>query len=106
MIYETRKLAMSAAGGLLIAILIISSVVLTGILPITGAKGLLIINVKDDPATLEELWLNISAVQVHRAGGGNETWKDISVVATAFDLLLLEDVSTVLAGGQIHRDKV
>lgn len=102
MIYEARKLAMSAAGGLLIAILIISGVVLTGILPITGAKGLLIINVKDDPATLEELWLNISAVQVHRAGGGNETWKDIPLVATdPFDLLLLEDVSTVLAAGEL-----
>jgi hypothetical protein len=66
MIYEARKMAMSATGGLLIAILIISSVVLTGIQPITGAKGLLIINVKDDPAMLEELWINISAVKVHR----------------------------------------
>jgi len=102
MLYETRKLAMSAAGGLLIAVLIISGVVLMGILPLTGAKGLLIINVKDDPAKLEGLWLNISAVKVHRAGGGNETWKDISVVATTpFDLLRLKDVSTVLAAGEL-----
>jgi len=102
MLYETRKLGMSATGGLLIAFLIISGVVLTGILPTTSAKGLLIINVKDDPAKLNELWLNISAVKVHRAGEGNETWKSIPIVATdPFDLLLLENVSTVLAAGEL-----
>ena len=102
MIYEAKKMAMSATGGLLIAVLIISSVVLTDIQPTTGAKGLLIINVKDDPAKLEELWINISAVKVHRAGEGNETWTDIPVIATdPFDLLLLEEVSTVLAAGEL-----
>jgi hypothetical protein len=102
MAYESKKLVMAAGGGFLIAVLIISSFVWTGMLPITEATGMLIINVKDAPAELNELWLNISAVKVHREGWGNETWKDIQVVATEpFDLLLLENVSTVLAAGEL-----
>ena len=101
MAYESKKLVMAAGGGFLIAVLIISSFVWTGMLPITEATGMLIINVKDAPAELNELWLNISAVKVHRKGWGNETWKNISVVATEFDLLTLENVSTVLAAGEL-----
>ncbi len=102
MAYEAKKLVMAVLGGLLIAVLIISGFVWTGTLPVTKVKGMLIINVKDAPAELNELWLNISAVRVHREGWGNETWKEISVVATKeFDLLLLENVSTVLAAGEL-----
>jgi len=101
MAYETKKLVMAVAGGILIAILIISGFVWTGMLPITEAKGLLIVRVKDDPTELNELWLNISAVQVHRKGWGNETWKKIPVVLNEFDLLQLRNVSTVLAAGKL-----
>lgn len=102
MVYETKKLFMAVTGGFLIAVLIISGFVWTGMLPVTEAKGLLIISVKDAPVELNELWLNISAVQVHREGGGNETWKDIPVVATEpFNLLLLQNVSKVLAAGEL-----
>lgn len=102
MAYETKKLLMASGGGFLIAALIISGFVWTGMLPVADAKGLLIIRVKDAPAELNELWLEIGAVQVHREGWGNETWKNISVIATEpFDLLLLENVSTVLAAGEL-----
>jgi len=102
MAYETKKLVMGAAGGFLIAVFIISGFVWTGTLPVTQAKGLLIIEVKDAPAELNELWLNISAVRVHREGCGNETWKEIPVVATEpFDLLRLKNVSKVLAAGEL-----
>ncbi|NIR87829.1 DUF4382 domain-containing protein [Candidatus Bathyarchaeota archaeon] len=102
MAYETRKLVMGAAGGFLIAALIISGFLWSGMLPITEAKGMLIIEVKDDPAELNELWLNISTVRVHREGEGNETWKEIPVIATEpFDLLRLRNVSTVLAAGEL-----
>ena len=102
MAYETKKLLMASGGGFLIAVLIISGFVWTGMLPITEAEGLLIIKIKDAPAELNELWLNISAVRVHRKGGGNETWKNVTVVATEpFDLLLLSNVSTVLAAGEL-----
>jgi hypothetical protein len=97
MAYETKKLVMAVAGGILIAILIISGFVWTGMLPITEAKGLLIVRVKDDPTELNELWLNISAVQVHRKGGGNETWYNVTVVIDTFDLLKLNDTDKVLA---------
>jgi len=101
MAHETKKLVIGAAGGFLIAVLIISGFVWTGMLPVTEAKGLLIIRVKDAPAELNELWLNISAVRVHREGWGNETWKEIPVVTELFDLLLLRNVSTVLAAGEL-----
>jgi len=101
MAYETKKLTMAAGGGFLIAVLIISSFVWTGMLPVTEAKGLLIIKVKDAPVELNELWLNISAVRVHREGWGNETWKEIAVATEPFDLLELSNISTVLAAGEL-----
>ena len=98
MAYEAKKLFMAVAGGFLVAVLIISGFVWTGMLPVTEAKGLLIINVKDDPAELKELWLNISAVRVHREGGGNETWYNVAVVEDErFDLLTLNETEKVLA---------
>jgi hypothetical protein len=72
-------------------------------LPVAQAGGVLIINVKDAPADeLEEVFILIDQVLVHGKGGGNETWQEIPVVATdPFDLLLLEDTSTVLAVGEL-----
>jgi len=107
MAYETRKLVMAATGGFLIAVLIISGFVWMGILPVTEAKGLLLIKVKDDPASLEELWLNITAVKVHRKGGGSETWYDVPLTSPPwfrFDLLEIETVelAPVLAVGQLQ----
>ena len=106
MAFDPKKVGMAAAGGILIAVLIISGFVWTGTLPSAvppaEAKGTLIVRVKDAPAELLELWLNISYVQVHRKGGGNETWKNITVVAERFDLLSLRDgISTVLAFGEL-----
>lgn len=101
MAYEAKKLVMAVLGGLLIAVLIISGFVWTGTLPVTKVKGMLIINVKDAPAELNELWLNISTVRVHREGWGNETWKEIPVVLNEFELMQLRNVSTVLAAGEL-----
>lgn len=101
MAYEKSNLMKSALAGFLVASLIIGGMMSAGILPTVEAKGLLVINVKDAPAKLEELWLNISAVQVHRKGGGNETWKNITIVTERFDLLQLENISTVLAVAEL-----
>ena len=96
MVYNNRKLALGGLGGVLIAVLIITSFAWMGFLP--TATGRLVIKIKDAPAALEELWLNIDTVKVHRKGGGNETWYEVSVVETKpFDLLRLTDVSLVLA---------
>lgn len=98
MAYEKKRLLLAAVGGTLAAALIISSIILTGLLPSAEAKGTLVVKVKDAPALLNELWLQIDGVQVHREGGGAETWKDVTVFMTEpFDLLSFRDVSTVLA---------
>lgn len=103
MIYERRKLLVGATAGFLMAVIIISGIVWTGFLPVVQAEGLLVVKIKDVPAPLRELWLNITEVRVHREGEGNRTWYNVSVVATKpFDLLALRDVSAVLAVGQLE----
>jgi len=98
MAYNNRKLALGGLGGVLIAVLIIAGFTWMGFLPISEARGLLVIKIKDAPAQLEAVWLTIDAVKVHRKGGGNETWYDISVFEREpFDLLRLTNVSHVLA---------
>lgn len=98
MAYNNRKLALGVLGGVLIAVLIITSFAWMGFLPISEATGRLVIKIKDAPAELEDLWLTIDVVKVHREGGGNETWYKVSVVEREpFDLLSLTNVSLVLA---------
>src|SRR3972149_10431224 len=98
MAYNNRKLVLGGIGGVLIAVLIITAFTGIGFLPTSQAKGRIIIKITDAPATLEELWLSIDAATVHKEGGGNETWYDVSIVEEKpFDLLRLTDVSLVLA---------
>jgi hypothetical protein len=70
-------------------------------IPVVQAQGLLIIKVKDAPAELQELWLKIDEVRVHRVteeDDGESPWIDVNVVQTErFDLLTLTDFSIVLA---------
>lgn len=98
MAHNNRKLALGGLGGVLIAVLIITGFAWMGFLPTAEATGRLVIKIKDAPAALEKLWLTIDAVKVHREGGGNKTWYEVSVVQIEpFDLLKLTDVSLVLA---------
>jgi len=122
MAYQVRKLILGAVGGFLAAVLIISGIVGVGIMPgvevswpgtqpgvevpLSGAKaevrGLLVIKVKDaPPAVLNELWLNVTGVKVHKKGGGNETWYDVPLFenepSKCFDLLSYRDVGDDLA---------
>jgi len=102
----SRRAGFFAAIGTLVAVLIIAGIVAGGIhfpslrLPSSEvqSKSLLVIKVKDAPATLDELFLQIDGVRVHREGEGEGTWMDVTVVATdSFDLLTLTEVATVLA---------
>ena len=68
------------------------------------AKSLLVIKVKDAPAMLKELFLQIDGVRVHREGKGEEEgpWMNVTVVASSpFDLMKLRDVATVLAASEL-----
>jgi hypothetical protein len=105
MAYNLTRVTLFGVIGLILAASIILAVQFIPILeepPIPEAGGMLIIKVTDAPAEeLQELFLRIDKVLVHKAGG-DETWKDITVIETEpFDLLLLEDTSTILAVGEL-----
>ncbi len=103
MAYERKDIITGAVAGVLIAVLIISGFLWTGVVsPPTEEKGFLVVKVKDDPVALQELWLQIDEVRVHRKGYGNETWTNITLIETdAFDLLSLQNASLVLAAGEL-----
>ncbi|RLI44198.1 hypothetical protein DRO61_12445, partial [Candidatus Bathyarchaeota archaeon] len=114
MAYSFNKVIIFGVIGLILATSIILTVQFLPILedpltpdvptvPVVQAGGILIVKVKDAPADeLQEVFLLIDQVLVHGKGEGSETWKDIPVIATdPFDLLLLEDTSTVLAVGEL-----
>ena len=105
MAYEKKNTIIGAVAGISIAALIISGLLWAGLVPSlpTEEKGFLVIKVKDDPVALQELWLQIDEVRVHRKGYGNKTWTNITVIdkEEPFDLLLLHNVSRVLAAGEL-----
>jgi hypothetical protein len=105
MAYNLTRVALFGVIGLVLAASIILAVQFIPILeepPIPEAGGILIIKVTDAPAEeLQELFLLIDKVLVHKVGGP-ETWMDITVIETEpFDLLLLEDTSIILAVGEL-----
>ena len=98
MAYDLRKVTIYGVVGLLLATSIIIVVQFMPLMPVAEAKSLLVIKVKDAPASLKELWLEIDGVRVHREGTGEETWTEVGLVATEpFDLMTLTEVATVLA---------
>ena len=104
MAYEKKNTLIGAVAGISIAALIISGILWAGVVPSlpTEEKGFLVIKVKDDPVALQELWLQIDEVRVHRKGYGNKTWTNITVIQEeAFDLLSLSNASLVLAVGDL-----
>jgi hypothetical protein len=74
-------------------------------IPVVQAKSLLVIKVKDAPAELQELFIEIDEVRVHRVleeEGGESPWLNVAVHQTdPFDLLLLEDFAIVLATSEL-----
>jgi hypothetical protein len=74
-------------------------------LPVVQAKSLLVIKVKDAPAELQELFIEIDEVRVHRVleeEDGESPWLNVTVHQTdPFDLLLLEDFAIVLATSEL-----
>jgi len=85
MAYEKKNIIIGAVAGVLMAALIISGLLWAGVVPSlpTEEKGFLVIKVKDDPVALQELWLQTLIETKH------------------FDLLSLQDISIVLAAGEL-----
>jgi len=100
MAYNLTRVALFGVIGLILATSIILTVEYLPFIPVVEAKGMLIIKVKDARAELEELYLKIDGVRVHRKGDDEGTWIDMEVVPSLiqpFDLLKLTDYATVLA---------
>jgi len=110
MAYDPKMVVVFGAAGLLLSALLITAFQFMPALvfpdvPVVAAKGLLIIKVKDAPAKLEELWIQIDEVRAHRViedADGEPPWMNVDVVLEdSFDLLLLEDFAIVLATQQL-----
>jgi len=106
MAYDPKRVVVFGATGLLISAVLIMILQLSPLpiipeIPVVPAQGLLIIKVKDAPTELQELWMKIDEVRVHRVteeANGESPWIDVTVVQTdRFDLLTLTDFSIVLA---------
>lgn len=89
----SRKIGLRVAAGFLVAVIIIVAVFASGIqLPSTKIEtGRLTVLLKDAPVELEELWINITALGVHRVGGEDGGWITLDFSGEAdflyFDLL-------------------
>ncbi|MCP8305323.1 MAG: DUF4382 domain-containing protein [archaeon] len=98
-----KKVLTHGLMGFFAAFIIITALIGAGVIPLTPsaeAKGLLVINVKDAPAELEALMLEIDGIKVHKAGEVEGTWMDVEMLETPIqvpDLLSLSDYVMVLA---------
>ena len=89
----SKKIGLRVAAGFLVAVIIIVAVFASGIqLPSTKIEtGRLTVFLKDAPVELEELWINITDLGVHRVGGEDGGWITMDFSGEAdflyFDLL-------------------
>ena len=97
MVNGSRTIGLRVAAGFLIAITIIVAVFAAGIqLPSTKIEtGRLTVLLKDAPVELEELWINITDLGVHRVGGEDGGWITLDFSGEAdflyFNLLEYQD---------------
>ena len=77
----TKKIGLRMAAGVLVAIIIIVAVFASGIqLPgIEVETGKLNIFLKDAPVEVDELWINMTALEVHKVGDGEGEWITIDI---------------------------
>ena len=104
MSYNLTRVALFGAIGLILAASIILTVEYLPFIPVVEAKGWLIVKVKDAPADLTELNIEIDEVKLHKEGDEEEPWIVMGVSPTLtqpFDLLTLTDYAVVLAAQPI-----
>ena len=96
---ESKTIGLRLAAGVLIAMTIIVAVFASGItLPTKQAEeGILNVFLVDAPVELEELWITITDLEVHKAGEDGEEGKCIALVENGepeiekFDLLYYQN---------------
>lgn len=103
MAFEAKKLGLYGTIGVLGAILIIASILISGLRLPTFAPntGTLIIKLTDAPANVTHLNVTITSISVQRVENDNETWVDLEFVDgksnVSLDLLELENVTRDLS---------
>jgi len=105
MAYDTMKLTVCGAIGLLIATSIILAVQLVPMpfMP-TENTGVLVLKITDAPPFMKPTSLNITidSIMVHREGDGNETWITFDLNGNkTFDLVELENVTDLIGADEL-----
>lgn len=99
-----KKTVLHATAGILIALLIITSVAVSGLvpglrlpwfIPPVSSTGTLVVMLTDAPVNLTLLNVTVNSITAHRQGYGNGTWVNLTFVEdkpeVSFDLITLED---------------
>ena len=110
MAINSKKIGLYAVTGVAIAVIVIASIYALGVqLPGSG-KGTLLVQIKDKPAELSNLYVTISDLYVHKAD--EDSWINLDLKENAdkeFDLLTLQggtvmDLSSVeIAAGLYNK---
>jgi len=91
---KSRAIGLRVAAGVLIAITIIVAVISSGIqLPSTkNETGRLTVLLKDAPVEVDELWITVTGLEVHRVGDDDGGWLpiDFSTLTDELTFNLLE----------------
>jgi len=97
----SKKIGLYAVTGVAIAVIVIASIYALGVqLPGSG-KGTLVVQIKDKPAELSNLYVTISDLYVHKAD--EDSWINLGLTeeAQGFDLLTLRDKTMDLSETEI-----
>ena len=106
-----RKIGVYSVAGIVLAIVIIASILLSGLNPIgnnssgpnSGVTGTLSVSVKDAPVELAELYLTVTGIYVQ--GNEENSWIELPLIddqtEIKFDLLMLKDISLELSNSQL-----
>jgi len=108
---SNRNIGTFVAAGVFLAILVIGTIAVAGIKfpslifpAFVSNKGKLTIQITDKPTNLTHLNLTIDSLSIHREGGGNESWVNLTLTGgkpVYFDLLALQNVSLTLSETQV-----
>ena len=106
MAYDSKRLAVYGATGLLIATSIILGVQLIPIPSIpTAETGVLLLKITDAPPFMKPTSLNITidSIMIHQEGEGNETWLIFNLDENqTYDLVELENATDLIGANQLE----
>ena len=103
MAYDSKKLVVHGATGLLVAVFIILSMQFMPFVA-TAETGVLVLKITDAPPFMQPTSLNITidSILVHKAGDDNETWIAFDLDGNqTFDLVALGNVTDLIGANEL-----